>query len=136
MTSLTLLDLRTWVHSILFPSFHKAAILRDKEFELLQLQLKDTRILLQRSEDLLANRNAKATVAQSLVVTDHAVHRYRQRIGFKGSDDELKKMIYKLTIRHLSTMDKLPDGRYDLGKNVIAAVKDNTVTTIVPRGKK
>jgi len=136
MIQMSMTDIHVWVHKLLFPSFHKSTILRDKEYELLQLQLKDTKILLQRSEDLLANRNAKATVAQSLIVTDHAVHRYRQRIGFGGSDDELRKMIYKLTIRHLSTMDKLPDGRYDLGKNIIAAVRDNTVTTIIPRGKK
>lgn len=133
---MSMTDIRAYVHRFLFPSFHDAMILGDIEYDAITLQLKETKLLLQRTEDLLANRNAKATVAQSLVVTDHAVHRYRTRIGFKGSDDELKKMIYKLTIRHLSTMDQLPDGRYDLGKNVIAAVKDNTVVTIVPRGKK
>lgn len=86
----------------------------------------------QQLEDLLANRNVGAIKAQTLYVTEHALSRYRQRIGFNGSDDELKKMIYKLTIRHLATMDYLPDGQYSLNDKAAARVKDNTVCTIIP----
>lgn len=90
----------------------------------------------QQLEDMLANKNVAAITAQTLYVTEHALSRYRQRIGFNGSDDELRKMIYKLTLRHLATMDKLPDGEYQLNNKAAVRVKDNTVCTVIPRRTK
>ena len=94
-------------------------------------KLTEQRRIIQRQEDLLANKNGKATIAQQLYVTDHAVHQYRKRVGFGGSDDELRKMIYKLTIRHLHSMDRLQDGHYKISDKAAVRVKDNTVCTIV-----
>lgn len=86
----------------------------------------------QRLEDMLANKNVAAIKAQTLYVTEHALDRYRKRIGFNGTDEELRKMIYKLTIRHLATMDYLPDGEYTINDKAMVRVKDNTVCTVVP----
>lgn len=86
----------------------------------------------QRLEDMLANKNVPAIKAQTLYVTEHALDRYRKRIGFNGTDEELRKMIYKLTIRHLATMDYLPDGEYTINDKATVRVKDNTVCTVVP----
>ena len=87
----------------------------------------------QQLEDMLANKNVAAITAQTLYVTEHALSRYRQRIGFSGSDDELRRMIYKLTIRHLATMDKLQDGEYVINNKAAVRVKDNTVCTVIPK---
>ena len=84
-------------------------------------------------KELLANKNAKCTVAQSLMVTNHALSRYRSRIGYGGDDESLRRMIYKQTISHLSTLDKLEDGKYEIANNAIVRVKDNTVCTVTPR---
>ncbi len=107
-----------------------------------RLLAKDSKIekcrqLSQKYEDMLANRNAVCTQAQALFVTNHAIQRYKERIGYSGSDEDLRKKIYKLTVRHLATMDKLEDGTYDIEHNVRARVKDNTVCTIMSApGKK
>jgi len=124
-----------WLHSKMFPSHHTLIISQEKEITNLKDYSRKQRHNLQRYEDLLANKNAEAVVAQTLYVTEHAIQRYKERIGHKGSNDEIRKMIYKLTIRHLATMDKLEDGKYDLNDVAQARVKDNTVTTIVPRRK-
>ena len=90
-------------------------------------------------EEMLASKNAKAITSNEIFVTNHAMHQYRSRIGFNGSDDELRKIIYKECIKHLATMDKLPDGKYQISNNAILRVKDNTVCTVTPRtglGKK
>ena len=90
-------------------------------------------------EDMLASKNAKAITSNEIFVTNHAMHQYRSRIGFNGSDDELRKIIYKECIKHLATMDKLPDGKYEISNNAILRIKDNTVCTVTPRtglGKK
>ena len=90
----------------------------------------------QRLEDLLANRNAKDIKAQQIHITDHAIHRYRKRIGFSGSNDELRRMVYKQLLRHMASMDSLPDGHYKINDKAAARVKDNTVATIVPATKR
>jgi ElaB/YqjD/DUF883 family membrane-anchored ribosome-binding protein len=98
-------------------------------------QLTKQRQIIQRQEDMLANRNFKAIVAQQLYITDHAIHQYRKRIGYGGSTEELRKMIYKQTIKHLAVMDKLPDGHYKISSKAAVRVKDNTVCTVVKTGK-
>jgi len=98
--------------------------------------IEDLRRKTQQLEDMLANRNTAAVRAQTLYVTEHALDRYRKRIGFNGSDDELRKMIYKLTIRHLATMDSLPDGEYTINDQAMVRVKDNTVCTVIPYKKR
>lgn len=99
-------------------------------------KLTEQRHTIQRQEDMLANRNFKAIVSQQLYITDHAIHQYRKRIGFGGSDDELRKMIYKLTLRHLATMDTLPDGHYKINDKAAVRIKDNTVCTVVNATKR
>lgn len=99
----------------------------------LKEELDDSKKMCQRFEDLLTDKNAQCTQAQALHITDHAIHRYRERGGFKGTDDELRKKIYKLLARHLLRMDKLSDGEYDLDKNVVCRVKDNTAVTCMRR---
>jgi len=99
-------------------------------------KLTKQRQIIQRQEDMLANRNYKAIAAQQLYVTDHAIHQYKKRIGFGGSDEELRKTIYKLTIRHLAIMDTLPDGHYKINDKAAVRVKDNTVCTVVNAGKR
>ena len=95
--------------------------------------LESSQKMCQRFEDLLTDKNAKCTQAQALHITDHAIHRYKERGGFKGTDDELRKKIYKLLARHLLYMDELSDGDYDLDKNIICRVKDNTAITCMKR---
>lgn len=90
----------------------------------------------QQCEDMLANRNAGAIHAQAIYVTQHALHRYRERIGFNGTDDELRKMIYKLTLRHLATLDRLPDGHYKINDKAAVRIADNTVQTVVKATRK
>lgn len=90
-------------------------------------------------EDMLAAKNAKSITSNEIFVTNHAMHQYKSRIGFNGSDDELRKIIYKECLKHLATMDKLPDGKYEISNNAILRIKDNTVCTVTPRtglGKK
>ena len=92
-------------------------------------QKQNTRIQL--LENLLANENALGVTAKSLTISQHALHRYRQRIGYTNTDDELRKMLYKGCMRHLATMDKLSDGNYQVGqRGALAVIKDNTVVTI------
>lgn len=104
----------------------------DQELKTLKTINEKQKHKLQHYEDLLANKNAKAVAAQQLYVTEHAIHRYKERIGFNGSDDELRKMIYKLTLRHLATMDKLPDGHYKINDKAAVRVADNTIQTVIP----
>ena len=85
---------------------------------------------------LLAAKNANAVSAQQLYITKHAVHRYRERIGFTGSDKDLREYIYKQTIKHLATMDKLPDGHYKIDSRAAVRVADSTVQTVVPAKKR
>lgn len=111
------------------------SIIQSLEIELSELEEKHVNLSkrTQQLEDMLANKNVAAITAQTLYVTEHALSRYRQRIGFNGSDDELRKMIYKLTIRHLATMDKLQDGEYTINNKAAVRVKDNTVCTVIPK---
>lgn len=85
-------------------------------------------------EDIIAHRmTAKATTANKLSVTSHAIHRYRERHKGSGTDTEISKKLYKLLLQQLSTMDTLPDGEYILERNVRGIVQNNTLVTIVPK---
>lgn len=91
------------------------------------------------AHDMLTNKNAACTQAQALFVTNHAIDRYKERIGYSGNDNDLRKFLYKEAIKHLATMDKLQDGKYDIAGNAIIRIKDNTICTVTPRtglGKK
>jgi len=87
----------------------------------------------QKLEDMLANRNATTITNQSLTVTNHAVFRARERLKFKGTDDDIRRRIYKLAVRNLAVMDKLTDGEYTLDRNTCCRIKDNTITTVMRR---
>jgi len=132
---MTLYDMYIWLHMKLFPTQHDSLLQQEAQITVLKKKNQEQRHSLQRYEDLLANKNAQAVTAQTLYVTEHAIQRYRERIGHKGTNDEIRKMIYKLTLRHLATLDKLEDGKYDLNDIAQARVKDNTVTTIIRRKK-
>ena len=85
-------------------------------------------------EDIIANRmTAKATTANKLSVSSHAIHRYRERHKGSGTDTEISKKLYKLLLQQLATMDTLPDGEYILERNVRGIVQNNTLVTIVPK---
>jgi len=99
----------------------------------LQLKYDALQISEQRLADMLANKNGGAVLAQSLTVSQHAIYRSRERLNYVGTDDEIRKRIYKLAIRNLATLDKLEDGAYQLDRNSEFRVKDNTVTTVMYR---
>jgi len=85
-------------------------------------------------EDIVANRmTAKATTANKISVSSHAIHRYRERHKGLGTDTEISKKLYKLLLQQLATMDTLPDGEYILERNVRGIVQNNTLVTIVPK---
>lgn len=113
--------------------------LRKQKLQILQLaqDLAASKRMCQRFEDLLTNKNASCTEAQRIFITDHAIHRYKERGGFTGTNEDLRKKMYKLLARHLLVLDKLADGEYDLDKNIVCRVKDNTaVTCMTRRGSK
>jgi len=132
---MTIYNMYIWLHMKLFPAQHDTILNLEHQTEVLEKKNQLQRHSLQRYEDLLANKNAQAVTAQTLYVTEHAIQRYRERIGHKGTNDEIRKMIYKLTLRHLATLDKLEDGKYDLNDIAQARIRDNTVTTIIKRKK-
>lgn len=84
-------------------------------------------------ETMLANKNAAATIAQSIYVTDHAVHRYIERVNNRIQPEEARKLLYKRTLALLKTLDKLPDGNYEITKDTSVRIKDNTVCTVIKR---
>jgi hypothetical protein len=85
-------------------------------------------------EDIVANRmTAKATTANKISVSSHAIHRYRERHKGLGTDTEISKKLYKLLLQQLAAMDTLPDGEYILERNVRGIVQNNTLVTIVPK---
>lgn len=126
-----------YIYNLWFSDFKSP---REEALEVTTKKLRESLAIYQaradRYEHILSDKNAATCKAQTLYVTEHAVSRYKQRIGYNGDDNSLRKLIYKQTIRHLSSLDSLPDGRYDLNKNVVAKVKDNTVVTIIPRGSR
>ena len=99
----------------------------------LQLRYDELKVREQRQADMLANKNGKAVLAQSLTVSQHAVFRARTRLNYRGSDDDIRKKLYKLAIRNLAVLDRLSDGEYELGVNEVCRIKDNTVTTVMLR---
>ena len=89
---------------------------------------------LQRLEGVLAEKKSKLTTTiDSLHVTSHAIHRYRERHKGKGTDDDIRKMLYKALIRQLATMNSLPDGKYQIAKNIWGQVINNTLVTVLPK---
>jgi len=88
---------------------------------------------IQRLEDLLADKKNEATTTYNeLSVSAHAIHRYRERCKGKGTDEEIRKYLYKGLIRQLATMDTLPNGHYTLYKGVTGRIENNTLVTVIP----
>ena len=91
-----------------------------------------------RLNDLITSKNTECTQAQRIYVTDHAIHQYKARVPKEakknlGSNEDIRKKIYNMVIKHLHTLDKLSDGAYDIDKNMVCRIKDNTVVTCLPR---
>lgn len=88
---------------------------------------------IQRLEDIISNKKSQlSTTIDKLSITSHAIHRYRERHGGKGSDQDIERMLYKCLVQQLHCMDTLPDGTYDLRKNVKGVVSNNTLVTVLP----
>ena len=96
-------------------------------------QLQSSKQSISRLEELLANTNASDVIATSITISQHAIHRARTRLKYSGSDDDIRKRLYKSVIRNLNTLDHFEDGEYDLDRNARCRIKDNTVVTVVPR---
>lgn len=73
---------------------------------------------------------------QGISVTDHAIHRYKERCGAKGTTDELRKQLYSKLIKLFATFDELPDGKYVLDKGVEGQIINNTLVTVLPKRKR
>lgn len=88
---------------------------------------------IQRLEDLLADKkNGATTTYNELSVSAHAIYRYRERCKGKGTDEEIRKYLYKGLVRQLATMDTLPNGHYTLYKGVTGRIENNTLVTVIP----
>lgn len=98
-----------------------------------QEKLKAQNTKIQLYEEMLADKNAASTIAQTIYVTDHAAHRYIERVDKFISVSEAKRLIYKRTLSLLNTLDKLPDGKYHITNNATIRIKDNTVCTVTKR---
>ena len=98
-----------------------------------QQTIKSQNTKIQLYEEMLANKNAATTIAQTIYVTDHAVHRYIERVDKFINPSEAKRLIYKRTLALLTTMDRLPDGKYNITNNATIRIKDNTVCTVTRR---
>ena len=86
---------------------------------------------LQKLEDVVSrDKNATTTEVDKIVVPNHAIHRYRQRFDGKGTDDNIRMLLYKLVTRLLYTMDTLPDGDYTLSRGMTGRIIDSTLVTI------
>lgn len=84
-------------------------------------------------EDVIAtNKTTFTTEISKLAVTSHAIHRFRERHKGQGTDEDISKMLTKLLMQQLYTMDKLQDGQYTLKKGIVGVVKNNTLVTIIP----
>ena len=70
---------------------------------------------------------------ERLVVSNHAISRYKERINLKLSNDDIYRKIKKMFVKQFINMDKIDDGTYTLEKNVTCRIKDNTITTITYR---
>ena len=102
-------------------------------YQELKLRYKTLREHSQRLEDMLANRSGGAVLAQSLTVSQHAIHQSRTRLNYTGSDEDIRKRIYKLAMRNLHTLNRFEDGEYELDRNSRCRIRDNTVVTVVKR---
>jgi len=98
--------------------------------------------IMDKLESIIAKENTSLVLeATKLHISDHAIHRYKQRIlkehsQYNDPDEAIRQQLYKLLLRHLACTDKLSDGRYDLNRNVVCKVKDNTMVTVFARGKR
>ena len=113
------------------PQAHSDGLLR--KVKKLTTELAEAKKTSQRFEDLLANKNTKTALSQQLTITNHCIYRYKERGKFAGTNEDIRRKIYKMLARNLLVMDSLPDGNYDLDKNLLAVVKDNTAVTCKPR---
>lgn len=89
----------------------------------------------QRLTNMLVKSSPLGREADRLVITNHAVERYRQRMNVSKNmpDQTIRHIIYRGVVSHLTTLDKLVDGVYTINKNELAKVINNTVVTVYPR---
>lgn len=96
-------------------------------------ELSISKQLTQKLADSIAQKKTiTSTTIDKLSVTQHAIHRARERHDYKGTDEEISKRLYKALITQLGIMDTLPDGVYTLSKGVAGQVKDSTLLTVLP----
>jgi len=125
-----LLRIKTAFYNIFFKREYANLIQKlDKQQQTIRSQ--NTKIQLY--EEMLADKNAATTIAQTIYVTDHAVHRYIERVDKLINPSEAKRLIYKRTLALLTTMDRLPDGKYNITNNATIRIKGNTVCTVTRR---
>jgi regulator of replication initiation timing len=73
----------------------------------------------------------KQTEAGKISITQHAIHRYRERCNGIGTDDDIRKFLLKGILKHLGATDTLSDGKYSISKGIIAIIQDNSVVTVI-----
>jgi hypothetical protein len=84
--------------------------------------------------DMVSDKlSARATSANKLSVSAHAIKRYKDRYNSKASDDEVSKKLYNALLKQLGSMDTLPDGKYSIDKGVTGVVQNHTLVTILPK---
>lgn len=124
---------KNFIYTRIFKSEHSRHIDLVNKYKSKVSTLKEQNRKIQLYETMLADKNAASAIAQTIHVTDHAVHRYIERINRNILPDEARKLIYKRTLSLLATLDKLPDGKYDITKEATIRIKNNTVCTVVKR---
>ncbi len=113
--------------------YEKVIVNKNTHIKKVEAQLKTQKEVSQRYENLLANRNGTEIQAQAIHVSQHAIYRYKERLGSKDTDEQIRQRIYKLLLQNLKVMDKLTDGTYPLDQNMVCRVRDNTVATCMKR---
>ena len=94
---------------------------------------------IQRLTNMLADKYVLTTVLQKVSVRDHCISRYRERCEPKlrkqlGSDEDMKKMIFKCMANHIAQTGSLPDGEYEtVHKNMRVRVENHIVKTAMAR---
>jgi len=93
-----------------------------------------SRLRVQKLEDTLAQRKSDlTTTVDKMSVTNHSIFRYRERHNGQGSDEDIRKMLYKALLQQLTTTDTLQDGKISIRKGIYGVVKDHSLVTILPR---
>lgn len=64
-----------------------------------------------------------------LIVTNHAVDRYLERVDSKISREEAKAKIYALTVDNFMAMNMM-DAQYPIGNKYFSVVRDRCVVTV------